>query len=227
MVFGQDHIKLPPSGSVSFVQFFGSSMAPNPHLHMMFLDGVFANGQYGIKFFEHRAMSRESMFDVIQMIYFRLAKLFAKKGFVDGSGEASVPKDFDIDVAMPFRPRVPKAYRRKGRLLANLLFQHPDPEMMSVQGWLNVRYKWSSLHAAVSIAGTNRAGLRQLFHYGARSSVNLSLLSYMNPDLGHLCPTLQNPLIFSQPHGSAFAVNHAVIEGQRGHHHRADDDLVV
>jgi hypothetical protein len=57
---------------------------------------------------------------------------------------------------------------------------------MSVQGWLNVRYKWFTLHAAVSIDGTNRAGLRQLFHLffvgGTRSSVNLSLLSYMEPD---------------------------------------------
>ena len=87
---------------------------------------------------------------------------------------------------MPFRPRAPKAYRRKGRLLANPLFQHPDPDVMSVQGWLNVRYKWFTLHAAVSIDGTNRAGLRQLFHLffvgGTRSSVNLSLLSYMEPD---------------------------------------------
>ena len=186
LVFGQEHIKLPTSGSVSFVQFFGSSLVPNPHLHMMFLDGVYARGKDGVKFFEHRGMSQESMFDVLEMIYLRLAKLFANKGFVDASGEASVPEDFDseddLSVPMPFRPRAPKAYRRKGRLLSNPLFQHPDPDMMSVQGWLNVRYKWFSLHAAVSIEGSNRAGLRQLFHYGARSSVNLSLLSYVEPD---------------------------------------------
>ncbi len=35
---------------------------------------------------------------------------------------------------------------------------------------------------AVSIEGTNRAGLRQLFHYGARSSVNLSILSFVTPE---------------------------------------------
>ena len=58
LVFGQEHIKLPTSGSVSFVQFFGSSLAPNPHLHMMFLDGVFASGKDGVKFFEHRGLSQ-------------------------------------------------------------------------------------------------------------------------------------------------------------------------
>ena len=49
------------------------------------------------------------------------------------------------------------------RLLANPLFQHPDPDVMSVQGWLNVRCPWFSLHAAVSIEDANRAGLRQIF----------------------------------------------------------------
>jgi hypothetical protein len=63
------------------------------------------------------------MFDVIEMIYLRLAKLFAKKGYVDASGEVSLPEDNDCDVPMPFRPRAPKAYRRKGRLLANPPFK--------------------------------------------------------------------------------------------------------
>ena len=64
----------------------------------------------------------------------------------------------------------------------NQQFQHPDPDSMSLQGWYNVRYRWFSLHAAVAIEGGDRAGLRQLFHYGARSSVNLSLPSYAQPD---------------------------------------------
>ena len=105
LVFGQDHIRLPTSGSVGFVRFFGSSLAPNPHLHMMFLDGVYARGKDGVKFFEHRGMFQESMFDVLEMIYLRLAKLFAKKGYVDASGEASVPEDFDSedDLSVPRR----------------------------------------------------------------------------------------------------------------------------
>jgi hypothetical protein len=91
----------------------------------------------------------------------------------------SLPEEDDASVPLPFIPRAPKAYRRKGRLLANPLYRLQNPEMMSVEGWLNVRYRWFSLHAAVSIEGTNRSSLRQLFHYGARSSVNLSLLKLM------------------------------------------------
>ena len=186
VALGNKDDNIPTAGSVTFLQFFGSSLAPNPHLHMMFLDGVFARAKDGIQFFGHQGFTQEAMFDVVEMIYLRLAKLFAKKGYVDASGDAAVPEDLDSDVPMPFRPRAPKAYRRKGRLQANRplnkQFQHPDPDVMSVQGWLNVRYKWFSLHAAVTIEGENRSGLRQLFHYGARSSVNLSLLSYVTPE---------------------------------------------
>jgi hypothetical protein len=182
LVLGQDQVYLPTAGSVTFIQLFGSSLAANPHLHMMFLDGVFARAKGGIQFFERGGFTHESMFDVLDMIYLRLTKLFEKKGYVVDGGDASWPEGEDSSVPMPFRPRAPNAFRRKGRLQANPFYQHPDPEMMSIQSWLNVRYRWFSLHAAVTIDGTNRAGLRQLFHYGARSSVNLSLLSYVTPE---------------------------------------------
>jgi hypothetical protein len=80
LVPDQDPIYLPTAGSVSFVQFFGSSLSPNPHLHMMFLDGVFGRAKNGIKFFEHPGVCQESMFDVLEMIYERLSRLFAKRG---------------------------------------------------------------------------------------------------------------------------------------------------
>jgi hypothetical protein len=50
LVLGKDHIREPTAGSVTFVQFFGSSLAANPHLHMMFLDGVFARVKNGLSF---------------------------------------------------------------------------------------------------------------------------------------------------------------------------------
>jgi len=102
LVLGKDHILEPTAGcTVSG----GSSLAPNPHLHMMFLDGVFARTKDGIRFFEHQGIGDESMFDVLEMIYLRLAKLFEKKGFVMVSGEASVPEDFDSedDLSVPRR----------------------------------------------------------------------------------------------------------------------------
>ena len=79
------------------------------HLHVMFLDGVFPRSKDDVKFSEHRAMSQESRFDVIEMIYLRPAKLFENKGFVMDSGEATVPDDVDSDAPRPFRLRALKA----------------------------------------------------------------------------------------------------------------------
>ena len=180
--FGKRGHYLPTAGAVTFVQLFGSSLAANPHLHMMFLDGVYASSGRGPRFYEQPEFTTETVMTILEMIYQRLMRLFAKKGYLTDEVAVSVDDDLEASVPMPFRPRAPKAYRRKGRLLANPHYQHPDPDVMSVQGWCNLRYRWFSLHAAVAIEGGDRAGLRQLFHYGARSSVNLSLLSYVTPD---------------------------------------------
>lgn len=68
------------------------------------------------------------MFDVMEMIYLRLVDLFIERGYVMANGEASSPEDEeDLSVPQPFIPRAPKAYRRKGRLLANPLYQHQIP----------------------------------------------------------------------------------------------------
>jgi len=123
---------------------------------------------------------------ILQMIYKRLTRLFVNKVYVTDEGPVSGDDDVEANLPMPFRPHAPKADLHKGHLLANPLYQHPGPDVMSVRGWCNVRYRWFSLHAAVKIEGTGRACLRQLFHLlfvgGARSSVNLSLLSYVEPD---------------------------------------------
>ena len=96
-------------------------------------------------------------------------------------GEVDEPEHTE-DISMPFRPRAPKAYRRKGRLLDHPNYHHSDPDQMSMEGWCNVRYKWLSLHAGVAIKGEDRDGLKRLFRYAARSSVAVSQLSYVTPE---------------------------------------------
>ncbi len=113
-IFAQDQIYLPTASSITVVQLFASILVPNSHLDMMFLDGVFARGKDGIKFYEHQAFCIESMFDVMEMIYLRLADLFTERGYMMANGEASSPEDEDDLIApQPLTPRAPKAYRRK------------------------------------------------------------------------------------------------------------------
>lgn len=100
---------------------------------MMFLDGVFARAKGGIKFFELGGFTHESIFDVLEIIYLRLTRLFAKRCYDQFGRESSSPDDDESSVPIPFLPRAPKVFRRKGRLQANHLYQHPDPDMMSIQ----------------------------------------------------------------------------------------------
>ena len=100
------------------------------------------------------------------------------------------------DVPIPFRPRAPKAFRRKGRLAANPRFQQSDPDRIAVEGWANIRFKWFSLHAGVVIKGDDRVGLKRLFRYAARPSVTLSMLSYVTPD----DPVISSSRLASQLH---------------------------
>lgn len=44
----------PSARAVSFVQLFGSSLVLNPHLHLIFLDGVYGRGSDGMRFHPHQ-----------------------------------------------------------------------------------------------------------------------------------------------------------------------------
>ena len=110
-------VQMPASGAITFVQLFGSNLSLNPHLHMILLDGSFGRSKSGIQFYPQEKFDTESMFDVLNNIYKRLDKLFRKRGYVRDDGEVQTT-DQDGEVPMPFRPRAPKKYRRKGLKLS-------------------------------------------------------------------------------------------------------------
>lgn len=144
---------------------------------MIFLDGVFAQTATGKRFYAHPTFDTDCVLGILHTIYHRLDHLFKRLGFVTDDGEVMNEPPLD-EVPLPFKPRAPKAYRRVGSRSPHPLFQQTDPNMMSVEGWCNVRWKWFSLHAGVAIKGTDRHGLKRLFRYTSRSSVSPSRLSY-------------------------------------------------
>ena len=70
---------------------------------MMFLVGVYASSGRGPRFHEQPEFHTKTVMTILEMIYKSLTRLFAKKGYVDTSGETSVPEDIASDVPMPFR----------------------------------------------------------------------------------------------------------------------------
>ena len=47
----------PSAVAVAFVQLFGSSLVLNPHLHMVFLDGLYGRAGDGLKFYPHTSFT--------------------------------------------------------------------------------------------------------------------------------------------------------------------------
>lgn len=191
----RESASMPTTGSITFVQRFASSLALNTHLHMIFLDGVFAQTATGKRFYAFDRFDTECVIAILHGIYHRLDKLFRDRGFVKEDGEG-VEESAHEDTPLPFKPRSPKAYRRIGLRSPHLFFQQSDPEMMSVQGWCNTRWKWFSLHAGVAIKGDDRHGLKRLFRYTSRSSVSTSRLSYAdleNPTDSDVVLALKRP----------------------------------
>ena len=140
----------PSAGAVAFVQLFGSSLVLNPHLHLIFLDGVYGRGRDGLRFYPHPSFTTEAMFDVLYAIHDRLGAVFRRRGYVRDDGEAGEPEHTE-DISLPFRPRPPKAYRRKGRLLDHPNYQDPDPDQMSMEGWCNIYLAPSNVAPIVEI----------------------------------------------------------------------------
>jgi hypothetical protein len=101
------------TGAISFVQFFGSALNLTPHLHIIFLDGGFTRAGGGkFDFTAVRGFNAEAMFGVIHGIINRLDLLFRDFGYVRDDGEGQEPELLE-DVPLPFKPRAPKAFRRR------------------------------------------------------------------------------------------------------------------
>jgi len=180
----RDSIGERATGGVTFIQRFNSALTLSPHLHVVFMDGVFAETAEGRRFLGVQYFDSSSVILILNGIIKRLERLFRDWGYVTKDGEPAEP-DLEGDVPLPFKPRAPKAYRKAG--LAGTgrsphpLYQNPDPDQMSVEGWCNVKFKWFSLHAGVAIKEGDRQGLLRLLRYTSRSSVSPSRLSYMDP----------------------------------------------
>ncbi len=170
------------TGAISFVQFFNSALNLTPHLHIIFMDGGWVKGKSGFEFVPVKGFRSESMIDVIHGIISRLTQVFKDFGYVTKEGDVS-PEEPELseDVPLPFKPRAPKAYRKRGSSALATGYQAPDPNVLTIKDWCNLHFKYFSLHAGVAIKGTDRFALKKLIRYTSRSAVSPSRLSYVDP----------------------------------------------
>jgi hypothetical protein len=71
------------TGAVTLIQRFGSALNLNLHFHMLFLDGVYAEDQYGaMRFHRVKAPAREELGALVHKISQRVSRYLEKKGWL-------------------------------------------------------------------------------------------------------------------------------------------------
>ncbi len=71
------------TGAVSYLHRFGSALNAHLHYHCCLIDGVFAETDQGLQFFEASALTDEVLERVQETIRKRLLRLFVRKGLLD------------------------------------------------------------------------------------------------------------------------------------------------
>ena len=84
-------IKDPKSGAISFTQLAGSALNLNPHLHILFCDGVFSginqNGAETFRFRNLETITDKEVEKLLLEISSKVLKLLKKQGYLNHDGE--------------------------------------------------------------------------------------------------------------------------------------------
>ena len=159
-----------PTGAVTHVQRFGSSLNLNVHFHVMLLDGVFVRDAQGRAIFHPApAPTRDELEDVVRRVQRRVTAWLARKkllasGAEDRSQDPSAQTSIDACAAIALGhgslrtlPDDPEA-EEDG--------VPPVPTVPRDEG--AVERDGFNLHASVVIAAEDDMGRERLMRYGAR-----------------------------------------------------------
>jgi hypothetical protein len=165
------------TGSVTFVQRFGSAMQMSIHFHVVAPDGVFVCGDDGGVCFQHLPPPEDDDIDaLLRQCASRVLRLLRRE-LDDDEPEVDALAALEA-ASLKARPAASGDAPKKKRLTAFL------------EGF--------SLHAGVHLHANDRRGLEQLCRYGARGAIALSRLSEL-PD-GRVSYHMKRPLPDGRTH---------------------------
>ena len=177
-------------GSVTFVQRFGSSLNLNPHIHVLFLDGVYVDGDEGPEFIAAAKLGDDDVQQIVETTARRLIRLCTKRGLLDDSQIDTLADEEPVLAAITaasvrgFTATGERAGQRLRRVLR-------DPATGVRTAPLCFAARGFSLHAATRIAAEDRLGLEKLCRYVARPALAAGRLRIL--DDGQLCFALKTP----------------------------------
>ena len=178
-------IKRARTGSVTFIQRFGSALNLNVHFHALFTDGVFFrtdakdSGGGGYEFYKLPEPTKEELVKLASKIYDKVEKLLNKIGTDDdqmGFDEDALNDLANISIRHKagFGERAGQGLRRYGINKIAIDPEGDDPYSANVGGF--------SLNAKVSVCGREREKLEKLIRYMARGPIASERLSESFPN---------------------------------------------
>ncbi len=173
------------SGAVTVIQRFGGGLQLNVHFHTLVLDGVFAEGADGIlEFHAAEPPSDEEVARVLAAIYRRVRRLLARRGLdVEPIPDldplaAESPALAGISSAS-IQGRIALGPRAGARVFQ--LGREPDAPWVTSRGPCQAHLEGFDLHANITVAADDRAGVERLCRYVLRPPVAQERLS-LTPD---------------------------------------------
>jgi ribosomal protein S27E len=166
------------TGAVTLIQRFGSALNLNLHFHMLFLDGVYAEGGDGkLRFERVKAPNIEELNALVHAISHRVAGFLERRGLLERDAENSylALESGDDDAMMQFRGHS-ITYRiavgpQQGRKVFTLQTLPPDEDDSGGSDRV-AKEAGFSLHAGVSAEAHQRDKLEQLCRYITRPALS-------------------------------------------------------
>jgi hypothetical protein len=167
------------SGAVTVVQRASSDLKLNPHLHVVFLDGVYARAaDGGLVFRALPHLSTSDVADVLQIARVRILRYLERRGVVQVD-EASTRIDDELSEREPALAQLARAAVSglapagpELRRCAELAFRgRPGVVGVVIEAKLSVRDHGFSLHAATRAGAEDEAGREALLKYVLRPPI--------------------------------------------------------
>lgn len=174
------------SGSVAFVQRFGSALNLNVHFHMLQIEGYYSKKSTGIhKFIRRRSPSDRDIQNLLVIISTRIIKLLRRMGYLGEPQEQDTYEDPLLEenptqaecMAASVKQRIALGQRagQKVRFLGSGFGY--EEETPTITGKLCANVNGFSLHAATRVRAHQRKRLENLIRYMARPSLSTQRMS--------------------------------------------------
>jgi hypothetical protein len=168
-------------GAVTLIQRFGGSINLNVHFHQLFIDGVyeFDTNKEPTIFHAVTEPTRAELAQILEKIISRVTRILERRGIIIRDPEQGLQIDLSDDDSFTKLQAGAISYRfafgpNKGKK-ALTLKTVPEQDHNS-EGGLVAKNSGFSLHAGVTVPGTERKKLEKLCRYIARPAIALERL---------------------------------------------------